>query len=97
MTDTERERQRDRQREKQAPCREPHAGLDPETPGPHPEPKAGAQPLSHPGIPTSLFRTAPPPSLVQTKGSFITTDSSLGSLLVGGPFINQRVIFFYLR
>ena len=25
--------QRHRQREKQAPCQEPHAGLDPETPG----------------------------------------------------------------
>ena len=30
MRHTERERQRHRQREKQAPCREPHAGLDPE-------------------------------------------------------------------
>ena len=26
-------------------------GLDPRTPGSHPEPKADAQPLSHPGIP----------------------------------------------
>ena len=32
MIDTERERQRHRQREKQAPCREPDVGLDPETP-----------------------------------------------------------------
>ena len=33
MIDThERERERDRQREKQAPCREPDVGLDPETP-----------------------------------------------------------------
>ena len=46
-----RERQRHRQREKQAPCREPHVGLDPRTPGPRPGPKAGAKPLSHPGIP----------------------------------------------
>ena len=30
----ERERQRHRQWEKQAPCREPNAGLDPRTPGP---------------------------------------------------------------
>ena len=36
----ERERQRPRQREKQVPCREPDAGLDPRTPGSHPEPKA---------------------------------------------------------
>ena len=32
----ERERQRHRQREKQAPCREPYVGLDPESPGSHP-------------------------------------------------------------
>ena len=39
------------QREKQAPCREPDVGLDPGTPGSRPGPKAGAKPLSHPGIP----------------------------------------------
>ena len=43
----ERGRQRHRQREKQAPCREPNAGLKPRTPGSRPEPKADAQPLSH--------------------------------------------------
>ena len=52
MRDTERERQRHRQREKQAPCREPHLGLDPRTLGSHPELKADAQPLSHLGIST---------------------------------------------
>ena len=41
--DTDRERQRPRQREKQAPCRG--------TTGSPPEPKADAQPLSHPGVP----------------------------------------------
>ena len=46
-----RERPRPRQREKQAPCREPDAGLDPGTPGLHPGPKAGTEPLSPPGIP----------------------------------------------
>ena len=53
MTDTDRERQRHtgRERQKQAPCREPDAGLDPGTPGSHPGPKAGTKPLSHPGIP----------------------------------------------
>ena len=50
VTQRERERQRHRQREKQAPCREPKAGLDPRSPGSHPEPKADAKPLSHPGI-----------------------------------------------
>ena len=48
---TEKERQRHRQREKQAPCREPDMGFDPGSPGSHPEPKAGAKPLRHPGIP----------------------------------------------
>ena len=47
--------QRQRQREKQAPCREPDVGLDPGAPGSHPGPKAGAKPLSHPGIPIILF------------------------------------------
>ena len=41
----------ERQREKQAPYWEPEVGLDPRTPGSHPGPKAGAKPLSHPGIP----------------------------------------------
>ena len=55
MRDIKRERQRHRQREKQAPCREPDVGLHPGTPGSRPELKAGAQLLSHPGIPTHLF------------------------------------------
>ena len=51
MRDTQRERQRHRQREKQAPCTKPDVGLDPETLGSRPEPKADAQLLSHPGVP----------------------------------------------
>ena len=39
IRDTDRERQRHRQREKQAPCREPDVGLDPESPGSRPGPK----------------------------------------------------------
>ena len=51
-----REKQRHRQREKQAPCGEPSVGLDPGTPGSHPEPRADTQPLSYPGVPvTSLW------------------------------------------
>ena len=46
-----RERQRHRRKGKQAPCREPNVELDPRTPGSCPGPKAGAKPLSHPGIP----------------------------------------------
>ena len=48
-----RQRERHRQREKQAPCGEPDVGFDPRTPGSRPGPKAGAKPLSHPGIPWS--------------------------------------------
>ena len=55
MRGTERERQIHRQREKQAPCREPDMGLHPRTPGSCPEPKADAQPLSHPGVPKGIF------------------------------------------
>ena len=51
MRDTHRERQRHRQREKQAPCREPDVGLDPETLGSCPGLKAAAEPLRHPGVP----------------------------------------------
>ena len=53
MIDTERERGRDtgKGRSRLPPCREPDAGLDPRTPGLYPGPKAGAKPLSHPGIP----------------------------------------------
>ena len=50
MKDRERGRQRHRQREKQASCREPDMGLDLGSPGSRLGPKAGAKPLSHPGI-----------------------------------------------
>ena len=54
-----RERQRHRQREKQTPHREPDEGPDPRTPGSHPEPKADAQPRSHPGAPPYLLLEPP--------------------------------------
>ena len=38
MRDTE--KQKHRHREEQAPCGEPDTGLNPRTPGSHPEPKA---------------------------------------------------------
>ena len=47
MKDTQREKQRRRQREKQAPGKEPDVGDR----GSRPESGAGAQPLSHPGVP----------------------------------------------
>ena len=56
----ERERQRHRQREKQASCREPNVGLGPRIPGSHPELKADAQLLSHPGVP-GFYSSVPSP------------------------------------
>ena len=56
----ERERQRHRQKEKQAQCREPDVGLDPGTPRSRCGPKAGAKPLSHPGIPLPKLYTENP-------------------------------------
>ena len=50
-----RERQKHRQREKQAPCKEPHVGLDSGPPGPRPGLKAGTKPLSHPRISDNLI------------------------------------------
>ena len=38
---------------------EPKAGLDPPTQGSHREPKADAQPLSHPGAPGNVFKIIP--------------------------------------
>ena len=52
-----RKRQRHRQREKQAPFGEPNVGLDSRTLGSHPEPKADAQSLSHPGAPKTSILT----------------------------------------
>ena len=49
--ETQKERQRHRQSEKQVPWGEPDVGLSPRMSGSGPEPKADAQPLSHPGVP----------------------------------------------
>ena len=46
-------RDTEREAETQAPCRDPDVGFDPRTLGSCPEPKADAQPLSHPGIAVS--------------------------------------------
>ena len=67
MRERERERQRHRRREKQAPCRKPDVGLDPGTPGSRPRPKAGAKPLSHPGIPRCFHLCRTPGSAIWGK------------------------------
>ena len=53
MIVTEREREAEAQAEGEAGSmhREPDVGFDPRSPGSRPRPKAGAKPLSHPGIP----------------------------------------------
>ena len=53
VTERERENAAETQAEGEAGSmhREPDVGLDPGTPGSRPGPKAGAKPLSHPGIP----------------------------------------------
>ena len=48
MIDTQKERENGAEGEA---GRAPDVGLDPGTPGSRPGPKAGAKPLSHPGIP----------------------------------------------
>ena len=54
MIDIEREKEAETQEEGEAGSmhREPDVGLHPRPPGSHPGPKAGAKPLSHPGIPS---------------------------------------------
>ena len=54
MKDTEREREAETQAEGEAGSmlREPNVGLDPGSPGSRPGPKAGAEQLRHPGIPS---------------------------------------------
>ena len=71
MRDTERERGRDTGREKQAPGREPDVGLDPESPGSHPGPKAGVKPLYHPGIPEVFYFLTSIRVILTKKGTLI--------------------------
>ena len=85
MRDTERGKQRHRQREKQAPCREPDVGLNPGSPGSRPGPKAGAKPLSNPGIPEKLlFKTQsknqPAPMFVYHPDIPVTPSTRLRTL-----------------
>ena len=51
MRDTERGRERGTGRRCKLHVRSPDVGLNPGTPGSYPDPKADAQPLSHPGVP----------------------------------------------
>ena len=56
MRDTEREAETQAEGEAGSPRREPNVGLDPWSPGLCPGLKAGAKPLSYPGIPPRLHR-----------------------------------------
>ena len=51
MRDTKREAETHAEGGEAGSCKEPDVGLGPWNPGSHPEPKANAQPLSHPGVP----------------------------------------------
>ena len=77
MRDTE--RQRYRQKEKQAPCGKPDVELDPRTPG-SPEPKADAQPVSHPDapIPTPFYLWPPIQSCHCSSNKYSELINSLG-------------------
>ena len=57
MIVTERQREAETQAEGEAGSthREPDVGFDPGSPGSRPEPKAGAKPLRHPGIPVTKY------------------------------------------
>ena len=57
MRNRERERQRHRHREKQAPCREPDAGLDPGSPRSRPGLSAVLNTLSYRGFPIRAFNS----------------------------------------
>ena len=59
MIVTQREREAQAEGEAGSMHREPDVGLDPQSPGSQPGPKAGAKPLRHPGISTNrkFFRT----------------------------------------
>ena len=79
----ERERQRRRQKEKQAPCEEPNMGLDSRTPGSRPEPKADAQPLSHPGVPSPFW-----------NGRFgLSSTYQQKFVLLPKPSVNQKWLY----
>ena len=74
MRDTERERQRYRQREKQAPCREPDVGLDPQSPGSRPALKAALNRWASQAAQSRLFLFSALPSL-QRSGLYRTPQS----------------------
>ena len=86
MRDTERKGERHRQRQKQTPRRKPDVGLDPGTLGSHPEPKAGAQPLSHPGILTTLA----------LKGNLVSIHGPSHMSLEGGSPLKEVIKGFPL-
>ena len=87
----ERERQRPRQKEKQGASREPYVGLDPGTPGSHPEPKADAQLLSHPGIPHSSFFFFFPHSGIFKRHLKLGQNRTLFFFFITLPFIHLRI------
>ena len=90
-------RQRHRQRKKQAPCGEPHAGLNHRTPGSWP--KADAQPLSHPGVLVLPFWFFFFPSTLTMSPYlllFIDSDENSGVNLTGIPLCDELYFSWYI-
>ena len=79
MKDTQRGRDTGRGRSR-LPEKEPNAGLNPRTPGLHPESKADAQPLSHPGVPRKKFKENLDFS-PKTRSNIISSESIIGLVL----------------
>ena len=67
MRDTHRERKRQKQKEKEDPFRETNVRFDPGTTRSCSQPKADAQPLSHPGVPGYNSKTTNPVSALKLR------------------------------
>ena len=86
VTEREREREAETQEEGEASSMhwEPDVGLDPGSPGSRPGPKAGAKPLSHPGIPRIYFLM---PAVCMELGTEM--NQTLKQLLRGWPWVGN--------
>ena len=77
--------------------REPDAGLDARTLGSHPEPKADAQPLSHPGVPrTYSLNPRYQKMRIFQIFSYSYSQSTLPSFLANSS-IKRHINFFFQR
>ena len=99
VTEREREREAETQAEGEAGSmhQEPDVGLDPGSPGSRPEPKAGAKPLRHPGIPGYLPNSDSCSELNQARQSFYIYHPNCSHLLcVYTQYCNTYLTVLYL-